>query len=118
MRITMSKDGRPRMDFKATFRLDTWDIASYVTNHIYLESNISIGDDEPFDEYQRRKNKHYLKETKKLRNKQILEIVYDGIAQDGCTDRMGYVIGDNDLSEVCDVVEQIIKKKFKGFSIA
>lgn len=114
MKITMSKDGQPRMDFKISFRLSAYQIASFLTRHLSYDIE-TIQDDETVLESVERRNREFAKRVRALKNREILEIVQDEIETDGI-EHVGYFIGDNDLNEVCDVVELVIKKKFKGFS--
>ena len=114
MKITMSKDGQPRMDVKISFRLSAYQIASFLTRRLSYDIE-TMQDDETVLESVERRNREFAKRVRALKNREILEIVHDEIETDGM-EHIGYFIGDNDLNEVCDVVELVIKKKFKGFS--
>jgi len=115
MKITMSKDGLPRADFKVTARLCLYDFGTLLTCYLMGHISYSLGMEETKESHTKRLKTEVRDLIKKMSAKEIREKISETILQDGL-EIPSYKVGDEGLSDLCDYVTALVAKRFKGFS--
>lgn len=114
-KITMSKDGLPRMNLKVTARISLYDLATLLMIKFLYEVPKEDEDIDTVRQHKKKSEKFLKAKLKALSNKQILAMVQEVVLNDGL-ENPSYTVGDSGLGDAADILASLLAKRFRGFT--